>query len=509
MPETILGLDIADSSLKAVQVTGGLRGSKVAACASVEIGQDQGLEDALKTLFEQVAFDGGACIASFQADRVSYRNLKMPFRDRKKIAQTIGYELEPMLPFPAESVTTSYVLAEHSEQPRVLAASIHHEALEQCLAALASQNVDPDVVDLSSVSTAIQVLKHDHEASDALFIDMGSRVTTAVVLISRAVVLVRSFHFGGHTITEAIASSKKITHAEAEGLKCNGDTNGLADVVGPVVQAFCAQINNTLHAFRFEEMEEANPKIVFLTGGGALYPQMAGMLEDFLELPVKPVDLAKQTGLEMEQDASSQWNPLLMNSALALALRDTKAKEGFNFRAGKFGKRKRYEQFSQEIKRVAIYAAIILLVMIANISADYYVTQNRHERLQVEITSVFKKTFPEVQRIVDPVQQMKVKIREAKESTLLPSETFVRTAVADVVRDIALRMPKTANVDVSSLIIDEERVRLKGHTDTFNTVDAVKNGLQESTYFEDVAIASAQLDRTGDRVRFELVMGRK
>ncbi len=104
---------------------------------------------------------------------------------------------------------------------------------------------------------------------------------------------------------------------------------------------------------------------------------------------------------------------------------------------------------------------------------------------------------------------MKVKIREAKESTLLPSETFVRTAAADVLRDIALRMPKTANVDVSSLIIDEERVRLKGHTDTFNTVDAVKNGLQESTYFEDVAIASAQLDRTGDRVRFELVMGRK
>jgi Tfp pilus assembly protein PilN len=104
---------------------------------------------------------------------------------------------------------------------------------------------------------------------------------------------------------------------------------------------------------------------------------------------------------------------------------------------------------------------------------------------------------------------MKVKVREAKESLTLPGESFVQGAVVDVLRDMILRIPETADVDVSSLIIDEERVRLKGDTDSFNTVDAVKNGLQESPYFKEVAIGSAQLDRSGSRVRFELIMGRK
>jgi hypothetical protein len=90
-----------------------------------------------------------------------------------------------------------------------------------------------------------------------------------------------------------------------------------------------------------------------------------------------------------------------------------------------------------------------------------------------------------------------------------PAESFVQGAVVDVLRDMILRIPKTADVDVSSLIFDTERVRLKGETDSFNTVDTVKKGLEESAYFKDVAIGSAQLDRSGNRVRFELIMERQ
>jgi general secretion pathway protein L len=509
MPEKILGLDIGDSSIKAAHVAGGLRGSTVSACARVVIGSDGGLEEALKVLFEEIAFDGGPCIASFQADRVSYHNLKMPFRDKKKIGQTIGYELEPMLPFPVEEMATDYVLAEHSEKPRILSASVKQEALREYLARLASHNVDPEVVDIGGVSTALQLAKQDHGPSDALFIDMGSKASTLIVIARRTIVLVRCFHFGGHTITEAIAQSKKISHEEAEELKCGGNVDGFTEIVTPVVRSFCREIENTLHAFRFEVMEEASPERVFLTGGGALYPGMANMMQDFLELPVEPVDLVGRTDVEMEEGAAGVWNPLLMNSALALALRDTRAKDSFNLRVGEFSKKRRYDQFRQEIKRIATYVAIIVLVLVANVSADYYVTQKRHSLLKGEIESVFKKTFPEVRRIVDPVQQMKVKIREAKESMLLPTESLSQRAAVDVLRDVTLHIPKAAKIEVSSLIIDEERVRLKGLTDTFNTVDAIKNELQESDFLKDVAIASAQLDRTGDSVRFELVAGRK
>ena len=256
-------------------------------------------------------------------------------------------------------------------------------------------------------------------------------------------------------------------------------------------------------------MEEVHPEKVFLTGGGALYPGMGAMLQDFLGLPVELVDLAQTMGVDMEEGASEHWNPLLMNSALALAIRHTKDDEGFDFRLGEFRKRKRYDQLVGEIRKIAVYAAIILFVLVADIYADYYVIKKRHNHLQEEITAVFKKTFPDAKRIVDPAQQMKVKLREAKDSLMVPGQSFEQAAAVDLLRDIALRIPKTADVDVASLIIDQDRVRLKGLTDNFNTVDTVKNGLEGSDYFKDVAIASAQLDRTGDRVRFEVLMGRK
>ena len=157
MPDRILGLDIGDSSLKAVQVTGGLKGFQVNACTRVTLSPDEQLEDALRRLFEEVPLDGEVCIASFQADRISFRNLSMPFKDKKKIGQTIGYELEPMLPFSVEALTTDYVVSEYAEETRILSASVRQETFEQYLASLAAHHIDPDVVDVSGVPTAVQL----------------------------------------------------------------------------------------------------------------------------------------------------------------------------------------------------------------------------------------------------------------------------------------------------------------------------------------------------------------
>jgi len=408
-----------------------------------------------------------------------------------------------------DALTTDYVVSEYAEETRILAASVRQEALEQYLASLAEHRIDPDVVDISGVPTAIQLAKQDDRPPDALFIDMGSKATSAILFIGRTLALVRSFHFGGRTVTEHIGQLRNVNHEEAESLKRDEEANGFTEVVRPLVQAFCQEVRNTLHAFRCETMAEANPEKVFLTGGGALYPGMAAMLQEFLELPVEGIDRAEERGLEMDEGTFEAWNPLLMNSALGLALRNTKGKDSFNFRTGRSRKQKRYDQFKDEIKKIGIYAAIILLVLMADVSADYFVLQKHHNQLQGQITAIFKSTFPEVERIVDPAQQMKVKIREVKESLAFPAESFVQGAVVDVMRDMILRIPETADVDVSSLIIDTERVRLKGETDSFNTVDTVKKGLQESAYFKDVAIGSAQLDRSGNRVRFELIMERQ
>jgi hypothetical protein len=58
------------------------------------------------------------------------------------------------------------------------------------------------------------------------------------------------------------------------------------------------------------------------------------------------------------------------------------------------------------------------------------------------------------------------------------------------------------------MVVDQDGVQIRGKTDTFNTVDSIKKGLESSDMYHDVTIATANLDQSGEGVRFEIKMDR-
>ena len=78
----------------------------------------------------------------------------------------------------------------------------------------------------------------------------------------------------------------------------------------------------------------------------------------------------------------------------------------------------------------------------------------------------------------------------------------------DLLLEISERLPKSIDLKVSRLVIDPNAVRIKGTTDTYNTVDRVKQGLEKSSLFKTTTISSANLDRGKNRVLFEIKLGR-
>jgi hypothetical protein len=129
--------------------------------------------------------------------------------------------------------------------------------------------------------------------------------------------------------------------------------------------------------------------------------------------------------------------------------------------------------------------------------------------LDNQISEIFRQTLPEVTRIVDPVQQMRAKINEVKASDLSLPGIGREEKVLDLLRDISIRIPGSLDVKVLSMVVDPETVQITGETDTFNTVDSIKKGLEPSPYFSEVTISSANLDRSGKRVQFEMRLKRE
>ena len=96
-----------------------------------------------------------------------------------------------------------------------------------------------------------------------------------------------------------------------------------------------------------------------------------------------------------------------------------------------------------------------------------------------------------------------------KRSTASRPATAPDSNILDLLKEISVRIPKSVDVHINRMVIDPETVRITGKTVAFNEVDKIKNDLEPSTIFGEVTISSANLDRTGKKVQFEIKIDRK
>jgi hypothetical protein len=126
--------------------------------------------------------------------------------------------------------------------------------------------------------------------------------------------------------------------------------------------------------------------------------------------------------------------------------------------------------------------------------------------LDRQITGIFKSTFPEEKAIIDPYQQMKVKMIEMKKKPFLDRENAAQMRRIDILKEISVRISKDIDIRIGRLTIDDADVVLTGNTNSFNSVNAIKDQMETSPLFSQATISSAGLDRSGNRVDFTLTL---
>ena len=504
MPEKILGLDIGRDSIKAVRVSAGLRGYEVASIALVNIDKEGGTEEALKKLFESGIFTDSICITALPAKDFFFRNIRLPFKDKRKISQTIAYELEPLIPCPADDVLIDYVITDQTDQTDIFSAAVAKSAAGDLIKYLKKCNVEASIMDIDAVPVVSRLLTSYTDTGCGLLLDIGDRDTTGVIFDKSGILHIRRFPFGGEKITKAIAKALKIEFSEAEKKKRTGDTGKAGEEISAMCGRFFSEVKNTLQSLSLKGHLKEDPAKFFLTGGGALYPPLQKKMETFFSLPIEMVDISAADNIVMEKEAGKDWNPMLMNQALALAIRETKKNAGFNFARGEFGPKRKYEKFRKDFRWAAAIVFIILCAFGIDLYIDYHYDRAHLNKLKHEITDVFKKTCPEVTRIVDPIQQLKVRIAEARNSSsgLNGAGSGIRTL--DIIKDISRLVPESTDFLITSFTFDGAAVKIKGETDNFNSVDNIKNSLGKSNYFKNVTISSATLIKKGTRVGVDL-----
>ncbi|MDD5723212.1 MAG: pilus assembly protein PilM [Syntrophales bacterium] len=506
MPEKILGLDIGEDSIKAVQIAAGFREYHVVNSAMIDIEEAGGIDKAIEKLLENDTLRSSICVTSLPVHQFSFRNIKLPFKSRKKIKQILPYELEPLIPYSFDDVLIDYIITTQSEQPEALVASVPKSTVGDLVNLLAAHHIETSVIDIDAVAVALKLAAACDPEKYFLLLDIGKRNTAGVLFKGNKISQIRHFRFGGEAISDSIVRAVGCDQHSAEEIKKMGSAEEAKEDICKICNDFFTDVGNTLNFLILNSNMDLMPSRIFLTGGGSLYPLLREEMERFFSLPVAVADVSAAENIRFEGKIMKNWDPALMNQALALATRDVRDTHGFNFSLGDFKPKKKYDEFKKGFR----WMAILFLIILSTFCVDVYLTYRYDSRylkdLKQEITDVFHKTWPEVTRIVDPVQQLRIKVEELRNPPAGRENLLSGVRVLDILDDISRLLPASVDFVVTSFQYDGNTVTIKGQTDNFNTVDNIEKALGKSNIFNNVKISSASLIEKENRVGLDLKM---
>jgi type II secretory pathway component PulL len=218
---------------------------------------------------------------------------------------------------------------------------------------------------------------------------------------------------------------------------------------------------------------------------------------------VETLDLAGLKQIEIEGNLQGKYQPQIMNTALAAAMRIFNGKTSFNFRQGEFAAKNVRIKLREQLKWAAVVAGIIFFLAVVNQVLDYGVQTQRLNIIKKQISQIFKRNFPEAQTMVDPVQQLRTKLAENKKTFGL-YEGARDIPVVDLLKEISSLISTSRDIVITDFSYENAAVSIKGQAKNIDDVSAIKNELAKSKYFKDVAMGSTSLAKQGAKVDFDL-----
>ncbi|MBS3754716.1 MAG: PilN domain-containing protein [Desulfobacterales bacterium] len=478
MNNKIFALDIREDGLCAVLVRTGLKENRLENHAQVFYKDapdpEQAFQWGLGKITGRMDPSGAFCLVSVPPTDVSFRNLSVPFKSRKKIRQILPFELEPTLPFEVDEMKFDFLTVRQADHSDLIAAVVETARLDVLMDVLEVHGISPGFVTTGGVTAALCIADlYEARPETFLLIESHPYSATVCIVVSGEIYLIRTFRKNGQPDSRSAA------------------------------RELSKGINRMISAFETIYDADLQPEKLLFSGRDATDPDFVHALGDFLQIEASAVNLATDARLNISVPENLPVSPEI-NGALGLAGIETAGLAPFNFSRRHSALEKNWNENRTQLIATGILAAFVFALFMTYAVLDAHFLEKRVSRLDDRITAVFQTTFPGVERIVDPVQQMRSRLQEVKGKKGFSEDVSADVRNIDILKDISRLVPARTNVVITRFVRDEGSVRLSGLTDTFNAVDDIKMQLEKSSHLSGITISSANMDQAADRIRFRI-----
>ncbi len=479
MSSKILSIDIREDAVSALSIATGLKGNTLEAQAYVRLNEAPAeTGDRLNWAIEQIAdrmdTTGSVCLLAVPPTAVTYRNLKVPFKDRKRIRQVLPFELEPCLPYAIDELSMDFQVVRKGDETDLIAAAIETEQLNKIVETLKRFDISPRFITAGGITEALCLAGlSDKPADEFLFICMEETSATVCAMSSGKIFLIRTFKLGQTTTEQKL-------------------------------RRLSAGIQRMLAAFESHYGFDFASEKILVSGCGSDDPLLISGLETSLDADVRAVNLLEDVNLKTSPSPQTAFDPVLFNGPLSLAGIETAGISPFNFSRKHYALQKYWMENKNNIITTGMLTAFVIVLLLFNVVVQARFLQNQINEINQRIAGIFQSTFPGTERIVDPLQQMQVKLKQIKEKNAYSANTGSNVLNIEILKDLSDLIPAQIDVVITRYVRGDDNVLLAGTTDTFNSVDEIKVRLEKSDIFNRITINSANMDKNINRVRFNI-----
>ncbi|MEJ2156301.1 MAG: type II secretion system protein GspL [Desulfobacteraceae bacterium] len=476
MSRQILAIDIRPESIEAVLLNTGLKVSTITDCTTVPFAatSESGdpLVEALSKLKDQIDAGTASVVVAMPPEGVHYRKLSVPFKEDAKIRQVLPFELEPLLPIPIDHLKVDFHKNRTAQQTEILAVAVDQTVLQRYMDALSEAALRPQLIVPGSFPLASYLSGLEEFTNEQLLIlDVGREKTTLFALESGNIELVRRLASG----------------VDSE----------------QAVESLALRIRQTLTAISDQHTEFFSPAKVYVTGEALEAPEAFQRISLALELPTEQIDLS-QWAARFEMNNGVPWTALRMNNALAMALLEIDGRPCANFHRISSPLRNYWNAYRPYIMGPAVLLAVVLIIGLSGVMIDSYLLNKRVKNLDAQMREIYLSEFPQSRAKGNPIDLFESKIKELQKGGTSGSVHPTQVRAIDALLQISQLITPDIDVLLTRMSMGADSLTLSGETAAFNTVDDIKNRLEKGDLFKQVTIASANMDKSGKKVRFKI-----
>lgn len=499
LKKRIIGLDISKTDIYATLVVRQKKNVTVEKMFHVPIEQNttvsknESTVEALKKLVTQLPkYD--QLNTTLSSSVIIFKEIKLPFVEREKIALVINYEIEPLLPFPIQDAVVDFIITKilpDEKSSIVLVACTQKQQVAQHLALLQEADIQPD-----TISVDFFALYGLYKATPAyaqiqgntIFIDMGFSTTRIGYLQDGQLRFIRILPNGVFALIKQIATPLAINQQEAydQLIRFGLTTWNNAPAPAAVTTTFKDFLQNlqfTIRSFANQTENQEIKKIV-IVGAVANIKDFNQIAHEALHIPVETFDIEAVAQIP---HLSITHNQLTLDSLLSFATAiNWAAIQDFNLRKEEFAT-KNTTLFLKQI----IVAGTLTVALLGLLLTDY-ITQtaklhNELEDSQTEAITVLKEQFPSIPSdetdLDDIIELANVQVAKDKETWFAFSYAN-QARYLQYLLELATKIEKNKlQFDPTKLTISEGSILLKARVKDYEALKTLERELRSSKLF--------------------------